>query len=667
MNRVSRTSGIILPCSLLVCLLLGGCGTLSELAKAGKTGLSEWTKTDSHRLFSPDKMIEPPNRSPINPILDSVSLADQTQELVPNATFPAPEDLEYVEKDYVIGPTDVLNVAILDLFQEGLETVLQREVSDTGFIDLPLLPERIKAEGLTKDELTEAIKQAYSPNIIRDPTVSVTLVARRQSTYYILGAVSRPSQYAITRRDMRLLDAMAIAGGVVQNNIPYVYVIRPAPAIRKAQAKTIVTEAPGELPALPELPELLPELPGPPPGPGAGEAPPAEAPLPEAPATEPAPVVPEIIQPRLRPEAPVTEPVRRAQDALQTNDIEAALRELGQAMPPGQPATQPEDVPSPTVMPRFVELAEVAGGGTAVAADGEAKWVYRDGKWVRVPKSPPPPPPPPVQPAPTVEPPTPPAVAAPPPAEPEVTVEPTPPVVETTRPTKPIVAPELPGIRPEVVEPPKPRGLPAEAPTPEATPETAPEQTPQVTPPARPRTGEEDPFGWRKASKSDMARIIAINLPRLQNGDPTQNIVIRDNDVINVPFLPVGEFYVTGEVLRPGVYSLPSTPVTIKQALAAAGNVGPLAWPENSILIRRIGNHQEQIIPVDVEAIFKGQEPDVYLKPNDIVAVGTDVRAPFYAVLRNAFRMTYGFGFIYDRNFSDPLFVTPRSNRFTRL
>ncbi len=182
---------------------------------------------------------------------------------------------------------------------------------------------------------------------------------------------------------------------------------------------------------------------------------------------------------------------------------------------------------------------------------------------------------------------------------------------------------------------------------------------------AQPLKGE-DPFGWRKASKSDMARIIAINLPKLNDGDPRQNIVIRDNDIIHIPYLPVGEFYVTGEVMRPGVYALPSTPVTIKQALSAAGNVSPLSWPENSVLIRRIGASQEQMIPINIESIFKGLEPDLFLKPNDILAVGTDVRAPFFAVLRNAFRMTYGFGFIYDRNFADPLFVTPKSNRFTR-
>ena len=145
------------------------------------------------------------------------------------------------------------------------------------------------------------------------------------------------------------------------------------------------------------------------------------------------------------------------------------------------------------------------------------------------------------------------------------------------------------------------------------------------------------------------------------------NIVLRENDIVQVPMLQVGEFYVMGEVSRPGVYSLTGRHVTVKQALAAAGNLGPLAWPKNSLLIRRIAQHQEQTIPLDLEAIVRGEQPDIFLKPDDVLAVGTDVRAPFLAVLRNAFRMTYGFGFIYDRNFADPLIGSVTGARFTRL
>jgi hypothetical protein len=92
--------------------------------------------------------------------------------------------------------------------------------------------------------------------------------------------------------------------------------------------------------------------------------------------------------------------------------------------------------------------------------------------------------------------------------------------------------------------------------------------------------------------------------------------------------------------------------------------LGPLSWPENSILIRRIGKNQEQMIPINIESILRGTEPDIYLKPNDIIAVGTHWSTTFLAVMRNAFRMTYGFGFIYDRNFADPLLVYPNSRRF---
>ena len=128
----------------------------------------------------------------------------------------------------------------------------------------------------------------------------------------------------------------------------------------------------------------------------------------------------------------------------------------------------------------------------------------------------------------------------------------------------------------------------------------------------------------------------------------------------------MGEFYVMGEVLRPGVFSLTGRKLTVKQAIVAAGNFAPLAWPENAILIRRIGNNQEQTIHLNLEAIFRGEEPDIFLKPNDIIAVGTNVRSVFFAVMRHAFRMTYGFGFIYDRNFANPYGLTLDSRRFTR-
>jgi hypothetical protein len=56
---------------------------------------------------------------------------------------------------------------------------------------------------------------------------------------------------------------------------------------------------------------------------------------------------------------------------------------------------------------------------------------------------------------------------------------------------------------------------------------------------------------------------------------------------------------------------------------------------------------------VDLEKIAKGLQPDFFIKPYDYINVGTHGTSRWLAVLRNAFRATYGFGLIYDRNFAD--------------
>ncbi len=57
---------------------------------------------------------------------------------------------------------------------------------------------------------------------------------------------------------------------------------------------------------------------------------------------------------------------------------------------------------------------------------------------------------------------------------------------------------------------------------------------------------------------------------------------------------------------------------------------------------------------VDLDKIAQGLQPDFFIKPNDLINVGTHPTSIFRAVLRNAFRASYGFGFIYDRNFTFP-------------
>jgi polysaccharide export outer membrane protein len=163
-----------------------------------------------------------------------------------------------------------------------------------------------------------------------------------------------------------------------------------------------------------------------------------------------------------------------------------------------------------------------------------------------------------------------------------------------------------------------------------------------------------EPFEWESDEGFAFTqRVIQIDMDDLRNGDPTQNIVVRDNDVIQIPF-DTGVFYMMGEVARPGVYGFGGRDITMKQAVAISGGFTALAWPSRTEIIRHEPGTDKQItIKVNLDKIFYGWEEDFYLRDGDIVNVGTHTVAPFLFVLRNSFRFTYGFGFVYDRNFAD--------------
>jgi protein involved in polysaccharide export with SLBB domain len=155
------------------------------------------------------------------------------------------------------------------------------------------------------------------------------------------------------------------------------------------------------------------------------------------------------------------------------------------------------------------------------------------------------------------------------------------------------------------------------------------------------------------ASGLSNPRVIRIPIDKLREGDPRYNIVIHPGDVIHVPAIVQGEFYFLGHVGRPGVFSLTGRKVTLKQAIAAAGGLDSVAIPRRCDLIRRIGPNQEVTVQIDLQRIFDGEQPDIYLKANDLINVGTDFIAPFLAVTRNAYRASYGWGFVYDKNLND--------------
>lgn len=157
---------------------------------------------------------------------------------------------------------------------------------------------------------------------------------------------------------------------------------------------------------------------------------------------------------------------------------------------------------------------------------------------------------------------------------------------------------------------------------------------------------------WGEVAGEEQHRIIHVSAEGLRNGDPRQNIIVRPGDTLRLMAGEPGEYYVMGQINRPGAYAFGGRKLTLKTAVAAAGDLAPLAWPERCTVYRRLGD-REEMIQVNLDRIFAGKESDFYLKNHDLIVVGTHPAAVFLAVVRNAFRLTYGFGFVYDRNFAD--------------
>ncbi|MGF1633129.1 MAG: polysaccharide biosynthesis/export family protein [Phycisphaerae bacterium] len=158
--------------------------------------------------------------------------------------------------------------------------------------------------------------------------------------------------------------------------------------------------------------------------------------------------------------------------------------------------------------------------------------------------------------------------------------------------------------------------------------------------------------GFASLPEPTNKEVIRVPYGRLKNGELKFNIVIRPGDYVIVPPPPSGFYYMGGNVARVGTYSLAGTRVTLMEAIIAAGMLNAVAIPQRTEIIRRLEGDRNMWVRVDLAKIFSGQEPDIYLQPNDKVMVGTNAIAPFLAIIRNSFRLTAGAGFLYDRNFA---------------
>jgi polysaccharide export outer membrane protein len=108
----------------------------------------------------------------------------------------------------------------------------------------------------------------------------------------------------------------------------------------------------------------------------------------------------------------------------------------------------------------------------------------------------------------------------------------------------------------------------------------------------------------------------------MYHGDPASNIVVEPGDMIYVPMEVLIKVYVNGAVGKPGAIDVKrSEPVTVLQAVTAAGGTTERAAERRVQIIRRTADGGKEIIPVDLKKIKQGRAEDILLQKDDVVFV----------------------------------------------
>ena len=173
----------------------------------------------------------PPKRRALMPVLMFTCLSAflpvlSSQPTQPRPTVPAPEMQAAANLPaQPIGPNDLIAISVYDA-PELTRTV---RVSVDGFIRLPMLKPRVKAQGLMPVELEAAIaKSLQDEQIIVDPFVTITVAEYNSHPISVAGAVKQPLTFQATG-PVTLLEAITRAGGLAPEAGPEILVTRTQP------------------------------------------------------------------------------------------------------------------------------------------------------------------------------------------------------------------------------------------------------------------------------------------------------------------------------------------------------------------------------------------------------------------------------------------------------
>lgn len=484
----------------------------------------------------------------IAPIIDRLDVVEPAEKDFVETSSVSAGDLIPDIQAYLIGESDTLLIEIFELFDPGVPYIFQRNVGDTGYISVPLIGP-VYVSGISESEAQRLIADRLSPDILRDPQVSVIAQNKTQNRFSVSGPAGA-GLLDIPHPRFRLTDALASYGST-PDGADNIFIIRQIPLDESVIRGTSGLRPPSindnSEPGAPGIkPGMNENDDGKEPADEKGDS---SASGQKKDDVDLGNLIDELTDDRASSGTNPPDDPKGPDQVEQEKGGQSASKEA-------QPALQ---IPKP---------------GEGTDAQAPSRWVYLNGKWVRVAGG---------------------------------------------------------GVEEAVAE-----------------------------------TEPFDLVTDVDISKLVTQRVIKIPVKPLLEGVAAYNIVIRPNDIIRIPSPESGLIYLQGEIARPGSYNLP--PIgrhTLIRAVAGAGGLAPLAIPERVDIIRMLPNNRQATVRVNFRAIYEMTEPDIYLKPGDVINIGTTWYAAPLAVIRNGFRTSYGFGFLLDRNFGNDVFGAPPSNNNT--
>jgi polysaccharide export outer membrane protein len=123
--------------------------------------------------------------------------------------------------DYMIGSEDILEIIVWG--HDDLKRITP--VSLEGIISFPLIGE-VRAEGLSAVSLEKVIASKLAEGYIVKPQVTVTVKEYKSQQVFLMGEVTKPGTYPVTREN-DILYVLSQAGGPTKDAGEELVIIRP--------------------------------------------------------------------------------------------------------------------------------------------------------------------------------------------------------------------------------------------------------------------------------------------------------------------------------------------------------------------------------------------------------------------------------------------------------